>query len=175
MIKTIVVAIAKNHAIGKDNDLLWRLPGDLKFFKETTKGHHLIMGRKTYESLGKPLPLRTTIVITRNDNFSLPEGHHVVKSLEGAISLAEEKGLKEVMILGGGQIYQQALEENRVDQMIITEVQATFKEADTFFPEFDKNIWKETNRIKNQPDEKNAYAYDFVTYRKINNELEASN
>ncbi len=166
MIRTIVVAKAKNNAIGKDNDLLWHLPDDFKFFKNTTKGHHIIMGRKTYESLGKPLPNRTSIVITRNENFRLPEGHHVVKSFSAALEICENKDLDEVMIIGGGQIYKQALEEGKVDKMHITEVHKDIDGADTFFPEFDSPEWKEVSRSHHLADERHKYAFDFVTYIK---------
>ena len=94
MIKTIVVAIAKNHAIGKDNDLLWRLPDDFKFFKQVTTGKHIIMGRRTYESMPNPLPNRTSIVITRNKDYQVPEGHYVVHSLSEALEICKGKNLE---------------------------------------------------------------------------------
>ena len=166
MIKTIVVAVPKNRAIGKDNDLLWHLPDDFRFFKETTRGHHILMGRKTYESLGKPLPKRVSIVITRNEAFELPEGHHVVRNLEEGIALAENAGLEELMIIGGGYVYKESLEKDLVDKMYITEIEAAPEGADTFFPEYDKNQWTEVDRVHHDIDERHAYAFDFVTYEK---------
>lgn len=166
MIKTIVVATAKNRAIGKDNDLLWHLPDDFKFFKETTKHHHILMGRKTYESLGKPLPLRVSIVMTSRQDFALPEGHHVVRSLEEGIAIGEQNGLEELMIIGGGKVYKEALDKGLVDKMYITEIDAEPEGADTFFPEFDKSEWTEEARTHHDTDEKHAYTFDFVTYVK---------
>jgi len=164
MIRTIVVATSRNRAIGKDNDLLWHLPDDFKFFKETTKNHHILMGRKTYQSLGKPLPKRVSIVITRNTEFALPEGHHVVSSLEGALAVGEQAGLDEIMIIGGGKIYKESLDKDLVDKMYITEIDANIDGADTFFPEFDKSEWTEAERIHHPADERHQYAFDFVTY-----------
>lgn len=166
MIRTIVVAKAKNNAIGKDNDLLWHLPDDFKFFKDTTKEHHIIMGRKTYESLGKPLPKRISVVITRNKDFQLPEGHHVVSDFASALKVCENDNPEEVMIIGGGEIYKQALENGYVDKMHITEIDFDIDGADTFFPEFDLNQWKETQRSHHPIDERHRYAFDFVTYTK---------
>ena len=167
MNKTIVVATAKNNAIGKNNDLLWHLPDDFQFFKNTTKGHHIVMGRMTYESLGKPLPKRTSIVITSNPEFTLPEGHHVVRSLEEALEVGENAGLAEIMIIGGGKVYAEALNKGLVDIMFITEIDADIDGADTFFPEFDKSGWTEMERVHHGKDERHAYAFDFVTYHKI--------
>lgn len=166
MIKTIVVAVPKNNAIGKNNDLLWHLPDDFKFFKETTRGHHILMGRKTYESLGKPLPTRTSVVITSREDFTLPEGHHVVRSLEEGLALGEKKGLEEIMIIGGGRVYKESLEKGLVDKMHITEIDAEPDGADTFFPEYDKSEWAEVARTHHPADERHAYAFDFVTYEK---------
>lgn len=168
MIKTIVVAKAENNAIGKDNNLLWHLPDDFKFFKKTTTGHHMIMGRKTYESMGKPLPNRTSIVVTRNKAYQVPEGHHVVNSLEEGIKIAERNGQEELMVIGGAQIYNQALKKGLVDRMIITEVKTTIEEAEAFFPEFSKTEWKEINRVHNPSDDRHKYEYDFVIYKKDN-------
>lgn len=164
MIRTIVVAISENYAIGKDNDLLWKLPDDFKFFKMVTTGNYILMGRKTYESLGKPLPNRTSVVITRNKDYEMPEGHEVVHSLEDALSHCEAQGLHEAMIIGGGKIYKEAIEKKLVDRMLITEVQASFDDADAFFPKFDKSEWKEERREHHGTDEKHEYAFDFVTY-----------
>jgi len=158
---TIIAAVAKNNALGKNNDLIWRLPADLKRFKNLTNGHHVIMGRKTFESLGRPLPNRTTIIITRNPDYAA-EGCIVVDSLEKAI--LEAKSDNNPYILGGGEIYKQALA--YADIMDITEVHHSFDEADTFFPKIDFSNWEEINREDHQADDKHKYDYSFVTYKK---------
>ena len=163
MIKTIVVAIAKNHAIGKDNDLLWRLPDDFKFFKQFTTGKHIIMGRRTYESMPHPLPNRTSVVITRNKDYEVPEGHYVVHSLAEALKICQGKNLEEAMIIGGGKIYTEAIENGLVDKMLITEVDTTIEDADTFFPFYKEENWEELERVHHSTDEKHKFAFDFVT------------
>ena len=161
---TIIAAIAKNNALGKDNDLIWHLPADLKRFKKVTSGHHILMGRNTFESIGKPLPNRTTIIITRNKHYS-KEGCLVANSIKQAIELATEDD--EIFIIGGAQIYQQALADNLVDKLDITLVHQKF-EADAFFPEIDKNIWEEVAREDFKPDDKNMYYFSFLSYKKKN-------
>lgn len=160
MIKIIMAAKAKNNVIGKDNDLIWHLPTDLKFFKQTTKGHTLIMGRKTFESLANPLPHRDSWIVTRNKDYSA-EGITPFLSIESAIETAEQKGLKTVFILGGGEIYRQSMD--IADKLIITEVHENF-EGDTVFPEIDEGIWKEVSREEHKADEKNKYDFAFVEY-----------
>ena len=155
---TIIAAVAENRALGKDNQLIWHLPADLKRFKQVTLGHHIIMGRKTFESLGKPLPKRTTIIITRNKNYK-QEGCIVVNSLPEAIKAAVTD--ENPYILGGAEIYKQALE--IADKLDLTFVHHTF-EADAFFPEINDTIWKETERLNFKADEKNKYDYSFVSY-----------
>jgi dihydrofolate reductase len=162
MKKIIMAAVSRNNVIGKDNDLVWHLPADLKFFKQTTLGHTLIMGRKTFESLANPLPKRETWVITKNKNYSY-EGVTIFHSLQEALSEAEKKGLESIFILGGGEIYRQAMP--LADNMIITEVHAEF-EGDTRFPEIDKKIWREVKREDHQADEKNFCDYSFVEYER---------
>jgi dihydrofolate reductase len=169
MIKTIVVATANNNAIGKDNDLLWRLPDDFKFFKQVTTGKHIIMGRKTYESMPNPLPKRTSIVITTNKDYTVPEGHYVVHSLPDALAICEDKDLEEAMIIGGGKIYTEAIENGLVDKMLITEVDTTIEDADTFFPNYNADDWKETERIHHESDDKHKFPFDFVTYTRSSN------
>ena len=159
---TIIAAIAENYALGKDNDLIWHLPADLKRFKKRTSGHTIIMGRKTFESIGKPLPNRTSIIITRNSNY-FKDGCLIANSLEKALELADSE--KEVFIIGGAQIYRQALESNLVDALDITLVHKKF-DADVFFPEIDKSIWKEKSKEDFNADEKNKYAYSFISYNK---------
>lgn len=160
MIKSIIVAKAKNNVIGKDNDLVWNLPADQKYFRNTTMGHYVIMGRKTFESLPKPLPGRVNIIITRNRDYK-KEGAVVFNQLEDAFSFASSQGQQEVFILGGGEIYKKTLA--TVDKLYITEIDADFK-GDTFFPEVDKQIWEEKSRIPYQADDNNSYDFDFVIY-----------
>ncbi|WP_139956094.1 dihydrofolate reductase [Flavicella sediminum] len=157
---TIIAAIANNNALGKDNDLIWHLPADLIRFRKTTTGHHIIMGRNTYESIGKPLPNRTTVIITRNPAYKA-EGCIIVNSIEAALEIA--KNDESPFIIGGAEIYKQAI--SLVDQLDITEVHHDF-EADVFFPEIDLTVWKETKRKRFTTDEKNKYEYSFVSYSK---------
>ncbi|MDO7742485.1 MAG: dihydrofolate reductase [Pedobacter sp.] len=157
MIISIVVAIAENNAIGKENKLLWHLPADLRHFKEVTTGHTIIMGRKTYDSVGKPLPNRRNIVITRKSGLEIP-GVEVVHTLEEALVLCDED--KEVFIGGGAEIYKMAM--SLTDKIYLTVVKGIF-DADTFFPEIDANKWEETESISFEPDEKNAFGYTFST------------
>ncbi|HKJ05839.1 MAG TPA: dihydrofolate reductase [Flavobacteriaceae bacterium] len=158
---TIIAAVAKNNALGKDNKLIWHLPADLKRFKKVTSGHHVIMGRKTYESLGKPLPNRTNIIITRKKDYTA-ENCIVVHSLTEAIAAA--KNDENPYILGGAEIYQQAIK--IADKLDLTFVHKAF-EADAFFPEINKNKWVETSRKDYKADEKNKYDYSFVTYKRL--------
>ncbi len=157
---TLIAAIANNNALGKDNDLIWHLPADLIRFRHTTTGHHILMGRNTYESIGKPLPNRTSVIITRNANYKA-EGCIVVTSLEAALEIAKEDSSP--FVIGGAQIYREAI--NLVDQLDITEVHHDF-EADVFFPEIDSSVWKETRRERFEADAKNPYAYSFVSYQR---------
>ena len=160
---TVIAAIGKNNALGKDNDLIWYLPADLKRFKKVTTGHYILMGRNTYESIGKPLPNRTTIIITRNKNY-FKEGCLIAGSLEEAIELAKEEA--QLFIIGGAQIYKEVISKNLADQLDITLVHSEF-EADVFFPEINANIWKESAREDFKADEKNDYDYSFISYQKI--------
>ena len=160
---TIIAAIANNNALGKDNDLIWHLPADLKRFKKVTSGHHILMGRNTYESIGKPLPNRTTVIITRNLNYKAA-GCIVVDSIEKAIEVA--KADEHIFIIGGAQIYKQTIASNLVDQLDITQVHHSF-DADVYFPEIDPKTWAEISREDFKADEKNKYDYSFVSYKKI--------
>ena len=165
---SLIVAVAENGVIGKDNDLIWDLPKDMRFFKETTLGHYVIMGRKNYESIPerfRPLPNRTNVVITRQSDYQA-EGCVVVNSLENALELAQHNGDDEPFIIGGGQIYKLALERNLVDKIYLTKVHYSF-EGDTFFPELSAE-WKEIDRIDHQADEKNNYNFSFIIYTKDN-------
>ncbi|WP_299054960.1 dihydrofolate reductase [uncultured Polaribacter sp.] len=159
---TIIAAIATNNALGKDNDLIWHLPADLKRFKKVTTGHHILMGRNTFESIGKPLPNRTTIIITRNKNY-FKDGCLVANSIEEAIKLVENDA--NIFIIGGAQIYKEAIEKDLVDQLDITQVHQEF-EADVFFPQIDLSVWKEVRRENFTADDKNKYDYSFISYQK---------
>jgi dihydrofolate reductase len=156
---TLIVAAAENNAIGKDNKLIWHISDDLKRFKNLTKGHHIIMGRKTFESFPKPLPNRTHVVITRQNNYEVPSGVMVVNSLESALNAV--KNDSQPFVIGGGEIYKQAI--FKADKIELTRVHNTF-EADTFFPDIDMNIWKEADNIYHKKDENNGYDFSFITY-----------
>lgn len=160
---TVIAAIATNNALGKDNDLIWHLPADLKRFKKVTTGHYIIMGRNTYESIGKPLPNRTTIIITRNKNY-FKEGCLIANSLEQAIEMSKEEA--QVFIIGGAQIYKETIAKDLAQQLDITLVHKDF-EADVYFPEIDFKIWKEVARENFKADEKNKLDYSFISYQKI--------
>ncbi len=160
MIKTIVVATSENHVIGKDNKLLWHMPGDLKHFKDITTGHTVIMGRKTFDSVGKPLPNRRNVIITRQ-SITI-EGCEVVNSIEAALSLCKDE--LEVFIVGGAEIYKQAM--SITDRIYLTIIHKIF-EGDSFFPEINKQEWKEVFREDHQPDHKNPLPYSFITYERF--------
>ncbi len=160
---TIISAISKNNVLGKENKLLWHLPTDFKFFKETTFGHPIIMGRKTFESLPKILPGRTNIVVTGDKNY-VKEGAVVVHSLEEAIKIGLSEN-KDVFICGGGQIYKEALEKNLVDKILLTEIDVEL-EGDSFFPTFDKSGWEINKKECHTKDEKHSYNFCFVEYLK---------
>ena len=163
---SLILAASENSVIGKDNDLIWHLPKDMRFFKDTTMGHHVIMGRKNFESIPhkfRPLPNRTNVVITRQTAYKA-DGCMVVSAIEEALQIAKHNGEGEAFIIGGGQIYKLALEANLVDKIYLTKVHHSF-EGDTFFPELNKD-WKEISRIQNQADEKHLYSFDFITLEK---------
>lgn len=158
----VIVAKASNNVIGAKNDLIWHLPNDLKHFKNLTSGHPIIMGRKTFESLSRPLPNRTNIVVTRDKDW---QAENIEKefSLEKAIESAKKIN-EDIYIIGGGNIYKQAME--FADVLYITEVHHEF-EGDTYFPEIDEEIWEEVARENFMKDEKHPYAYSYVTYKRI--------
>ncbi len=158
---TIIVAMGKNNEIGKNNELLWHLPKDLKHFKNLTSGHPVVMGRKTYESIGKPLPNRTNIVISRKKDW-FEEGILIVGSIKEALKFAKKID-KDYFIIGGGTIYEQTIE--KADKLEVTVVDATL-DADTYFPKINPKIWKKTNEVCHQKDEKNNYDFCFLTYEK---------
>jgi dihydrofolate reductase len=156
---SLIAAIGKNNELGKDNTLLWNMPADMKYFRDTTRGHSVIMGRKTFESIGRPLPNRRNIIITRDKEYNT-EGIEIVYSLDEAIEKVRDED--ESFIIGGAEIYKQAIE--KADKLYITEIDEVFPEADTFFPIIDKNIWKETRREDFKKDNENIYDYSFVEY-----------
>ena len=158
---SLIVAVSENDVIGKDNDLIWHLKNDLKLFKALTSGHCIIMGRKTFESFPKPLPNRTHIVITRQEDYNAPDGVIVVNSLEAALKMAEQD--TNPFIIGGGEIYKQALKV--VDTIEFTRVHHNF-EGDTFFPVINETIWKETNRIFNKKDDLHKFDFSYITYKR---------
>ncbi|WP_119278071.1 dihydrofolate reductase [Calidithermus roseus] len=165
---SLVVAMAENRVIGRDNTLPWRLPNDLKRFRRLTMGHPVIMGRKTYESIGKPLPGRTNIVVTRTPGYSAP-GCMVVGSLEAALRVAEAAPHdparpRETFVIGGAELYAQALP--LADRIHLTLVHAEVA-GDTFFPAFDQSVWREVSRERHEPDDQHAYAYSFVTLERF--------
>jgi dihydrofolate reductase len=160
----LIAAVAKNRVIGKGNDLVWKLPEDFKRFKAITSGNYILMGRKTFESLGKPLPNRTHLVITRDSSYSVPEGHHIFSSLEDAVTYAQKADAGRLYVIGGGEIYKQSLA--IADKMNLTEVDAE-PEGDTYFPEFSKENWEETFREFHPADERHEYSFSFVDYEKV--------
>ena len=182
MEKSIIVAIADNNAIGRNNELLWHISEDLKFFKRTTLGCPVIMGRKTFESIGRPLPKRLNILVSRS-GYEAPEGVRVVASLEEAFGLAGveilrsaqndkhnvmpsevETSASRVFVIGGGQIYAQAI--SQVDSMVITHVHTVIEDADTFFPAIDPSVWVAAERSELQTDPETGYTFEFVKYVK---------
>lgn len=161
---SLIVAAALNNAIGKNNQMLWHLPRDFKFFKNKTWGLPVIMGRKTFESLGKPLGGRINIVISKQPNFQIPNAY-TVNSLNDALALAANFAYKEAMIIGGGQIYAEALP--LAHTLYLTRVDALFEDADTYFPSFNQNNqWQLQFEESFTKDEKHAYNFQFQTWVK---------
>lgn len=157
---TLIAAIGKNKELGKNNKLLWNLPIDMKHFRDTTRGHTVIMGRKTYESLGKALPNRRNIVITNDKNF-VKNDIEIVHSLLDAFNLSSNDG--EVFVIGGAQIYTQAI--THAQNLNITHVDGEF-DADTYFPDIDQSLWKIEHEEKHLQDENNPYTCTFTLYKK---------
>ncbi len=163
---SIIVAVANNNVIGKDNKLIWHLPADMKFFKEKTTGHCVITGRKNYESIPekfRPLPNRTNIVITRQKDYVAP-GAIIVDSIEKALLTAKNTGDTEIFIIGGGEIYKQSL--HFADRVYLTQINHSF-EGDAFFPELLNLEWKLTSKVEGKTDDNNKYPHSFFTYEKI--------
>lgn len=161
---SLIAALSSNNVIGRNNDLPWHLSTDLKRLKALTMGHHMIMGRRTYDSIGRPLPGRYFVVITRDPNFKV-DGLQVVHALEDAIQIASGSGDLEPFIAGGAQIFEQAI--HRADRMYLTRVHAEI-EGDTFFPDFDDvSEWQLTDAEHFEADEKNDYPFSFLTYERV--------
>ena len=159
---SIIAALGRNRAIGYQNQLPWRLPADLQRFKQLTMGHHMLMGRKTFESIGRPLPGRTSLIITRQPNYKA-EGCLIVHSLEDAIALAQARGEQEAFVIGGADIYAQTL--LLADRMYLTWVEAE-PEADAFFPTFEESAWETREEAVFAADEKHQYAMRFQTFNR---------
>jgi len=164
MVITLVVAAANNNAIGKDNRLLWHLPNDMKYFKNVTWGMPVVMGRKTFEALGKPLSGRKNIILTRQDGWQ-PAGTIAVKNFDDAIFLVEEMDVKEMMVIGGGEIYHSVLD--RSNRIHMTRVDAVFEDADTFFPAIDPATWHLVSQKNHEADAKHKFNYSFQVWEKI--------
>ena len=164
----LIAAVGKNHELGRGNQLLWKLHSDMVFFKQTTLDHWVIMGRKSFESLPpkfRPLPQRTNVVITRDRNFT-HEGTLVFHSIEEAIAAASAAHQNKVFIIGGGEIYRQALESKCIDEMYLTHVDAQFEDADVWFPEFNTEDWKSSVLNQFDADASNQYAGAILHYTK---------
>jgi len=163
MIVTAIAAVSRNGVIGKDNDLPWRLPRDMQYFKRTTLGHHVIMGRKNFLAMGRPLPKRTNVVITRNPHFEAP-GCQVVHSVADALDLASRRGEEEAFIIGGGEIY--AVSMPYWDRLYLTRVEAEV-EGDVFFPEWDPAGWTKTYEEAFPADARNEHPFTILRYERV--------
>jgi dihydrofolate reductase len=164
----VIAAIGKNNELGRNNDLLWHLGEDMQFFKETTWGHYVIMGRKSFESIPpkyRPLPNRVNVIISRNEDYMVEECY-TCASLEEAISLAQSNGEEAAFITGGGQIYRLALENGLVDEMYLTHVDASFADADTFFPSMDESQWTKTHIRSAISGTLNEFPFEIYHYQK---------
>jgi len=156
-ILSLIWAMDNNRLIGRDNALPWKLPADMAWFKKSTMGKPILMGRKTYESIGRPLPGRTNIILSRQSDLQI-EGCTVVHTLDEAVAIVADAD--EIMVMGGAEIYALLLEQ--ANRLYITEIDGEF-EGDAWLPKFNRNQWKETHRESHVPDEKNTYAYSFIT------------
>ena len=163
MTLSIVVILSTNNVIGRDNKLPWHMPADLKRFKNLTMGHHVLMGRKTFDEIRKPLPGRINVVITRDHSFGA-EGVAIARSVDEAINKAEAAGDREIFLIGGGEIFRQVI--HRADRMYVTRIHAEIG-GDTTFPEFDDvSEWRLVDAEHFEADERNAYPYSFLTYER---------
>ena len=165
MILSLIVAVAENNAIGRHNKLPWHLPEDLKFFKRTTIGKPVIMGRKTFESLGKPLPGRLNIVLTGDKNLAIPDGVLLCDDINVAIERLQNESAEECFIIGGGKVFETTMP--LIDQMYITRVHTRIPDADTFFPDIDHTHWKLTWEENHKADAQHQYGYTFQKYERV--------
>ena len=163
---SLIAAIGKNNELGKDNSLVWNMPADMQYFRNKTKGHTVIMGRKTFESIGRPMPNRKNIIITRDKDYKA-EGIEVVHSLEEALSRARTTLAQDekIFIIGGAEIYRQAM--SFADKLYITHIDAEDKDADTFFPEIIPIVWNEISHEEHKKDKNNPFDYTFSVYEKF--------
>ncbi|MDY0408270.1 dihydrofolate reductase [Virgibacillus soli] len=161
---SLLVAMGQNHVIGLNNGMPWHLPNDLKFFKTLTTGHTIVMGRKTYDSIGKPLPNRRNVVLTRSKDVQFPDEVEVIHQLDTLKSWNKENPTEEYFVIGGGHIFDQVLP--YADRMYITKIDEVF-DGDTFFPAYNKEDWKITKQEKGIKDDKNPYTYYFFQYDRI--------
>jgi len=162
MIISAIVAVANNLVIGKNNDIPWYLPADLRYFKKTTLGHHILMGRKSYQSIGKPLPKRTNIIVTR-DPYFISSNCLIAKTIEEGLEMAYDNNEEECFIIGGGTIYNQTV--HLWDKLYLTQVDLNI-DGDVFFPEIEMDEWSLTSQIDHCADEKNPYNYSFKVYQR---------
>ncbi len=165
MTLSAIVAVDENNAIGRDNHLPWYLPEDLKYFKRTTMGKPVLMGRKTYDSLGKHLPGRLNIVVSSQKDLQLPEGVLLYNSLGEAIERLKQEDVAEGFIIGGGKIFEETI--GTLDRLYITLVHTKVEGAEVYFPHVDHTQWKLVADDKHQADEKNAFAYDFQVWERV--------
>ncbi|GAB4380330.1 MAG: type 3 dihydrofolate reductase [Salibacteraceae bacterium] len=166
MIISLIAAISKNHVIGRDGDLPWHLPRDLRFFSDTTRGHHVLMGRKNFDTIPdkyRPLPNRTNLVVTRSNDFH-PPGVHVFHSIDDAINHARNRGERELFIIGGGEIYRQCID--LADRLYITHVDAEI-EGDTYFPEFDESDWQKELLLSQPVDDVHKFPFKTYLYSRV--------
>ena len=164
MIVSAIVAVGRNNVIGKDNGIPWYLPADLKYFKRTTLNHHIIMGRKSFESIGRALPKRTNIVVTRNP-FFIASNCLIAPSVQEALSVAYNNGEEEAFIIGGGQIYRQSMP--FWDRVYLTRVEVDVEGGEVFFPDLPEKEWRLVSSEGHEPDEKNAHRYTFEVYERV--------
>jgi dihydrofolate reductase len=167
MIVSLIVAKAENNAIGKDNDLIWHLPDDMKFFSNTTKGHYVIMGRKNYDSIPlkyRPLPARPNVIVTNQEGYTA-QNCDVVNSIEAGIELAKSNNETEAFIIGGGQIYRSSLNKGLIDKLYLTFVHESF-DADVYFPEIDLTKWDKVSEVFHPTDAKHPHSFTICGYLK---------
>jgi dihydrofolate reductase len=167
MILSLIAAVGKNGIIGSNGDLPWHLPADMKFFSKTTRGHHVLMGRKNFESIPakfRPLPGRPNIIVTRNSEYTA-DGAHVVSSIDAGISYAKHRGEEELFIIGGGEIYQQTIDQ--AERMYLTHVNAQ-PEGETHFPSFDPEEWNKEEILYHPKDDIHNYSFQICVYTRKN-------